>query len=112
MSHEAVEDGASTDWIRIMSPRIATLRSQATRLLCQAVDARCKGNEELARLLTDAAARFLEQATAAELAQSFPPQPECPQSVTQQQQQQQPATKITHWGCGPLNRRPAGSLTG
>lgn len=70
----------------------ATLREQAARLLALAMQARDKGNVELAKLMTDAAARYLDQAVTVEAAEKVP-RPTNDGPLTLQQQQVQPKEK-------------------
>ena len=76
-----------------MSKEAEKLRAQAARLFTMAVDARDKGDTEIAEAFTARAAQYLEMATDVERnAGTAPPflQPEPPQPVAQQQQQAQP----------------------
>ena len=68
------------------------LRDQATRLFALAIEARAKGNIQFANLLIDAAAKDLDQATAAETTDAIgsPPSPPQHPPVVQQQQQIEP----------------------
>jgi hypothetical protein len=98
MSHNAVEWSPAE---MSMATGSETLRSQATRLLCQAVDARSKGNQEVADLLTNAAARCLEQATSVELADPLHQPP-----IAEQPQQCQPHKQDTVGDHRNVTNRP------
>jgi hypothetical protein len=67
------------------------MREQAARLLSLSTQAREAGNEDLADLLTEAAANCLANIVGAELGEAPPPAtPPTQQPVAQQQQQVQP----------------------
>jgi hypothetical protein len=67
-----------------------SFREQASRLFTLAIEARDKGNTQLANMLTDAAARFLEQAVSVDAAESIKsPIHDAPPVLQQQQMQPQ-----------------------
>ena len=65
-------------------------REQAARLFALAIEARDKGNNELAEMLTAAASRCLDRVVDAEVGPPPLSSPDQQQPVAQQQQQIQP----------------------
>ena len=71
-----------------MSDAAKVLRQKAGRLLALALDARERGGDATAAILTEAAAQANEEAAELEATELPPPSPEAQQPVAQQQQQQ------------------------